>query len=60
MPAGQQFFHDRRVSGTDEMKLWWKKWVIMPDVEPDVLPVQFTKMNVKFNITNETGFVEIL
>lgn len=42
------------------MKLWRKKWVIMPDVEPDVLPVRFTKMNVKFNITNKTGFVEIL
>lgn len=53
-------FHDSRVSGTDVMKLWWKKWVIMPDVQPGVLPVQFSEMNVKSNITDKTGFFEIL
>lgn len=31
----------------------------MPDVEADVLPVQFIEMNMKFNITHKTGFVEI-
>lgn len=59
MSAGQHFFYDSRVSGT-EMKLWQMKWLIIPDVEPDVLPVQFCKMNIKFNLTDKTGFVEIL
>lgn len=60
MSAGQQFLHDSRVSETDEIKLWWKKWAIMADVEPDVFPMQFSEMNVKTNITDKTGFVEIV